>query len=100
MAQIIVIKPAMPMASPDMAPSSSPIWMAEEVPMACEQVPIATPRATEFLTLKNRHIQGATMPPKIPVMIIATMVMETEPFNCLETSMPIGVVTDLASREL
>lgn len=40
------------MATPDIAPSVSPIVIARVVPAACEHVPIAVPIATGFFILK------------------------------------------------
>ena len=71
--------------------------MAFVVPMACEQVPMATPWAMGSVTRKRRMSRGAAIAPRIPVRITAATVTGTMPPSVSETAMAIGVVTDLGS---
>ena len=69
--------PETTMDSELIAPSTSPISMALEVPMACEAVPIAIPLAI-LLRMANSYSAASHMIlPNTPVMIIAVTVMAT-----------------------
>ena len=91
--------PDIPIAIPLIAPSTSPISNAFAVPSAWLHVPIATPAAIEFPTRNNLISDGASIAPTIPVTTTAATVMDSYPPSPAETSIAIGVVTDLGSRE-
>lgn len=94
-----VISPAIPIESPLIAPSVSPISNALEVPTAWEAVPRATPTATLSVILKSLHTDGPIAAPVIPDIIIAKTVIGIIPSSWFESSIPIGVVTDLGSND-
>ena len=95
-----MMRPAIPIASPLIAPSVSPSSIALVVPRAWDAVPIATPTATLSFMRKKRHINGPRTAPIIPVITIAATVIAGKPPICFEISIPIGVVTDLGTRDL
>ena len=80
-----------------MAPSTSPISMALVVPMACEAVPMATPRAMGSVMWNALQTDSAIMLPITPVMMMTATVMDTWPPSCSLTPMPMAVVMDLGS---
>ena len=94
-----VIRPANPMAKLLIAPSASPISIAFEVPRAWDDVPIAIPMATGSFIFINLNTVSAIMAPVSPVIIIAATVISGIPPICFDTSMPIGVVTDLGTSD-
>ena len=79
-----VNSPATPMERLLMAPWTSPISMALEVPSAWLAVPMATPCATLCLMRQNLQTAGAATAPVIPVIVMAMMVMEGMPPICSE----------------
>lgn len=92
--------PAIPIASPDIAPSTSPISIAFDVPTAWLAVPIATPFAILLSILLHLHIVGPIAAPTIPVETIATIVKAVSAFKALVISIPIAVVIDLGSIDI
>ena len=93
-APITVISPDTAMERLLIAPSISPISIALAVPMACEALPIAIPRAIGSVIRKWRQINGAIILPRIPVRIITATVNVTYPPSSSDTPMPIAVVID------
>lgn len=73
------MSPAMPIAIPLIAPSTSPISRAFVVPRACDAVPIAVPAATELFILKILMSIGENTAPKIPVNTNAITVTDGIP---------------------
>ena len=94
-----VIRPAIPIASPLIAPSVSPISIAFVVPMTWEEVPIEIPMAISSVILNVLHTMGEITAPIMPVIMIAATVIAGIPPIVLETSIPIGVVIDLGIKE-
>lgn len=87
-----VMIPAIPMDSPLIAPSTSPISIALDVPIAWDAVPKAAPTATESVILHSRRTKGPSIFPVIPVNTITETVRAGNPPIFRETSIPIGVV--------
>ena len=94
-----VMMPQIPMASPLMAPSVSPISRAFDVPTAWLQAPMASPASRGSFTRKRRTKKGASMLPSVPVMRTATTVTGTTPENRSVMLTAMGVVTDLDSSD-
>ena len=70
------------MLRPLIAPSTSPISRAFEVPIACPQVPHATPRATGSAILKRRQRIRAKVLQKIPATLTIIIVRAARPPFC------------------
>lgn len=98
-ARSTVIIPESPSAIPLMAPSTSPISKALDVPSAWDDVPMAIPRTIGFLILNTLINVGANTAPMMPVMITAAIVIGTMPPKEELTSIAIGVVTDFGIKE-
>lgn len=82
-----------------MAPMSSPISRAFDVPTTWLAVPIATPSATLFLTRKSFIMKGASILPATPVRRRDVTVSDLMPPRLSEIAMAIGVVTLFGSRD-
>ena len=91
--------PHIPIASPLIAPSTSPISIAFDVPTAWLDAPMASPAATGSDTLNNFIRRGANIPPSIHVPITAATVIGTTPPAGSDMLTAIGVVTDFGSKE-
>ena len=87
------------MLRPLIAPSTSPISRAFEVPIACPQVPQATPRATGSAILKSRQRIRAKVLQKIPATLTIIIVRAASPPFCSVIAIAIGVVIDFGRRE-
>ena len=94
-----VMIPANESAMPLIAPISSPISIALDVPMTWLAVPIATPVAILDLTLKSFTRSGASMFPITPVKIRAVTVRLLMPPRESAIATAIGVVTLLGTRD-
>ncbi len=76
------------------APSVSPISIALVVPIACEEVPIATPFAIGSVILNSLHTLSAMTFPITPVTIMTATVTDTYPPSSSDTPIPTAVVID------
>lgn len=83
----------------DMAPNDGLISMEREVPTAWAAVPIDKPCAAGFFTRVHFMMLYPKMAPKIPTTITTEAVNGGMPWMVFETSMAIGVVTDLGASE-
>ena len=86
------------MDTPLIAPSTSPISKALDVPIAWDDVPRAAPTATGSLIFNSLNIIGPKIFPITPVITITDTVREGMPPIFLDISIPIGVVMLLGSR--
>ena len=91
--------PARPMARLLMAPSVSPISSARAVPMAWDDVPIASPPARGFFILSSLKKNGPRTAPVIPVIITEIAVIDGSPPRLSAASTAMGVVTDFGTRD-
>ena len=97
--KITVIIPEIPIDSPLIAPSTSPISNALVVPNACAEVPNAIPFATGLFIFPILNTIGDIIAPNIPVNIIDTTVIASTPFSVFVKDIPIGVVIDFGINE-
>lgn len=68
------------------------------VPIACAEVPIATPFVIGFLMRNSLQIVSASKAPMMPVRIMTALAIDAMPPNSAATSIPIAVVTDFGSN--
>lgn len=87
------------MASPDIAPSVSPISIALLVPIACEEFPIPKPTAKGDFILNILQTAGATIAPVMPDATTDRTVIDFIPPILSEISIAIAVVTDFGSKD-
>lgn len=90
----LTIKPIL-----DMAPKDGLISMDLEVPTACAAVPIDKLCAMGLLTLVCFMISYPKTAPNMPTTITTEAVKGGIPPMVLDTSMAMGVVTDLGASE-
>ena len=74
--------------------------MAREVPTACDAVPILRLWAMELRTCPTSSILNPNTAPNSPTNTTIAAVSEGMPCNDADTSIAIGVVTDLGANEI
>ena len=97
--RIAVKIPAIPIQRPAIAPSSSPISRARDVPTAWLAVPRHTPTAIGSLIFTNFMNGGARIAPRMPVRIMMAAEIAGIPPNCADRSIPMAVVIALGIIE-
>ena len=97
-AKIDVEMPVKAMATPPMA-SCTGLTLAQALaPKPWLEAPMASPAAISFLMPKSLSSLWLKVAPSIPVKITPAVVRAGMPPMVLDTSMAIGVVTDLGMR--
>ena len=89
-----------PMAIPAKAPATSLTCRARAVPIPCEAVPMASPRAGQSRMRRRFRSGGPSEAPRTPVNTTRTAVSEGSPPSSRLIAMATGAVTDFGAMEM